>query len=321
MKKHAKIAKIKHESGRVVVIKKSSSASQQQAFLSENRLRKHKKSLAEMIFDGTYIIITVAMLIGLYSFLINSIHGHPSYWKWGWRWVRFPWFGNSSQRGTKRARLKSILRKPSKERVMETIEEYILHEAFSFLTADEMLTISCLSRRFRDMTQQKKVWRDLTKIYFPVTPSLSDENALSSLVNKRAFFAYLKQYPLILAKSRINRFVIEGKVYELPAQFMSGKSLCVAHLVLHLSIDSDITDITLSRYPFLTQLVVSSELEHPGGEAILMEHAGSDASREFSLANHSSLAITLAESFMIWPASGLFDPTKRKRMWTRRSFA
>ena len=60
--------------------------------------------------------------------------------------------------------------------------------------------------------------------------------------------------------------------------------------------------------------------EHPGGEAILLEHAGSDASREFSLANHSALAINLAESFVIWPVSGLFDPTKRMRKWTRSNF-
>ena len=171
------------------------------------------------VFVSSPVVFTIA-LVGLYSFLINSIHGHPTFWKWK-RWVV------PLSSSTKRARLKSIVRKPSKDRVMETIEEYILHEALSFLTADEMLIISSLSRRFRAMTQQKKVWYDLGKIYF--TPSLPDENTLSALVNKRAFFTYLKQYPLLLAGKSVNRFVIEGKVYELPAQFISGNRFISRH--------------------------------------------------------------------------------------------
>ena len=162
--------------------------------------------------DNFFAIIIITAAIVYYSFFINTVHGHPSFWKGG-RWFLFSsWHGSSSHRGTKQARLKSIVRKPSKERVIERIEEFILHEAFSFLTADQMLTISCLSRRFRDMTQ----------------PSLS-------LVNKRAFFTYLKQYPLILAKSHINLFVIEGKVYELPAQFMSGTSVYSGTLYIDFS--------------------------------------------------------------------------------------
>lgn len=178
--------------------------------------------------DNFFAIIIITAAIVYYSFFINTVHGHPSFWKGG-RWFLFSsWHGSSSHRGTKQARLKSIVRKPSKERVIERIEEFILHEAFSFLTADQMLTISCLSRRFRDMTQQKKVWQDMAKRYFQITPSLS-------LVNKRAFFTYLKQYPLILAKSHINLFVIEGKVYELPAQFMSGTSVYSGTLYIDFS--------------------------------------------------------------------------------------
>lgn len=169
-------------------------------------------SLSVFVSSCFPIVYTITFLF-LYSFLINSIHGHPTFWKW----KRY-----SIPTGTKRARLKShqIVRKPSNDRVMETIEEYILHEAFSFLTAHDMVTISSLSRRFRAMTQQKRVWYNLAQMYF--TLSLPAENTLSSLSNKRAFFTYLKQYPLVLVRKAVNRFVIEGKVYELPAQFMSG---------------------------------------------------------------------------------------------------
>jgi hypothetical protein len=40
--------------------------------------------------------------------------------------------------------------------------------------------------------------------------------------------------------------------------------------------------------------------EHPGGDAILHEWQGRDATRIFDLAHHSTFALDLADSFLIW---------------------
>lgn len=199
---------------------------------------------------------------------MNTIHGHKSKWK-----LFSSWFRHTKRRGVGvdgkliKPLLQSIgIRKPSKERVMETIEEYILHETLSFLTADELLDMSCLSRRFREMVKEKKVWKDLAMIYFNVPPLIPTPLLLQTIQTKKDFYAYLRQYPHLLAKARVGTlFFIEGRVYDVPSKFTE---------------------------------------EHPGGDAILLQFSGGDATREFVLAAHSPLTLEVAESFVIWPHPG-----------------
>ena len=45
---------------------------------------------------------------------------------------------------------------------------------------------------------------------------------------------------------------------------------------------------------------------HPGGDAILLEYRGADASRAFSLANHSRAALAQANhGYLVWPPPAL----------------
>jgi hypothetical protein len=158
---------------------------------------------------------------------------------------------------------------------METIEECILHETLSFLSADELLDISSLSRRFREMVKEKKVWRDLAMIYFNMQPLVPTLQLLQTIQTKTDFYAYLRQYPHLLAKARVGTlFVIERRVFEVPSKFTE---------------------------------------EHPGGDAILLQFSGEDATREFVLAAHSPLALEVAESFVIWPHAGLGLGQRKKR--------
>lgn len=78
---------------------------------------------------------------------------------------------------------------------------------------------------------------------------------------KLKYFCQIRQYPLIFAKSRKGlNLVIDGAVYD------------------------------------LTTFVQ----EHPGGEGILLEWDGKDASKPFSIALHSRVALKLAKKYLIW---------------------
>lgn len=81
--------------------------------------------------------------------------------------------------------------------------------------------------------------------------------------SKLKFFNQMKYYPISVATARKGlNLVINGGVYD------------------------------------LTTFVV----EHPGGEEILIEWNNRDASKAFSLASHSRIALNSAKKYLIWPA-------------------
>ena len=80
--------------------------------------------------------------------------------------------------------------------------------------------------------------------------------------SKVKFFSCLKMYPFQVAKSRNGvNVIICGRVYDL-SKFI---------------------------------------IEHPGGEGIISEWNGKDASKAFALALHSRYALRLADSYLVWP--------------------
>lgn len=83
--------------------------------------------------------------------------------------------------------------------------------------------------------------------------------------SKLTFFNQMRCYPISVAKARKGvNLVINGAVYDLS----------------------------------------SFVVEHPGGEEILLEWNNRDASKAFSLALHSRVALKAAKKYLIWSAAG-----------------
>lgn len=47
--------------------------------------------------------------------------------------------------------------------------------------------------------------------------------------------------------------------------------------------------------------------EHPGGQIVLLQNGGKDATRDFNLINHSQNAFQMREKFRVGKLSGLFN--------------
>lgn len=195
-------------------------------------------------------VFAILLFITLYSLMISNIFGHPSFW----RFQQPP----DTARILLRPQSKQLVRIKSKEKLFEFLNENVILEALSFLSAVDLLSISQLSRSHSRLIKQRQLWSNLSPHYFNAESEASTEDVSS----KRKFFTYLKKYPFQVAKSRSGvNVIICGCVYD------------------------------------LTDFIV----RHPGGDGIINEWNGKDASRAFVLALHSKYALKLADSYLVWP--------------------
>jgi hypothetical protein len=235
--------------------------------------------------------------IGVYSLLLSTIFGHPSYWrslqkkyqeKEGiktkslkspdglYRYLIDPYrilIGGYSKKQANASitrwknyshsiiyKMSSLTKIPQKD-LFSVLIDCMVIEVLSFLPAADLLSMSEVSHSMLSLTNREIVWINLSNGYF------SQEKG-EELHAKIPFFSFMKTYPYSVVKGRAGlNVIINGGVY-------------------------DLTDF---------------KAKHPGGEEILNEWNGNDASQIFSLALHSSFAHELMKEYMIWPKSSLIS--------------
>ena len=181
---------------------------------------------------------------------MNKIFGHSTYWKYSFKRRGLP------------SRVKShFKRKPSNERLLDNIDEYVLKSAVKFLSIKDVLVLGIVNKSFNKITKCPSIWsafeKNLFEYPFPADIlSLKPKNVYSE---RDSLFFKLVVYHKVLANNM--------------------------KIVL---IHSNVYDVTL----FIS--------EHPGGDAVMREELGRDASKIFDLAHHSSFAVSLMEQLCIW---------------------
>jgi hypothetical protein len=256
----------------------------------------------------TFLFPTAATLffIGIYSLLLSTIFGHPSYWRSRqYKYVeiegtkknrfmstdgQFQYFinhcsrligGYSNEQGNNCLNLwknysisvvyqiSELTRIPQKDLFSSLIDCMVI-EILSFLTPVDLLSISEVSHSLLSLTNRDIVWINLSKVYFLKEGRLGAMplEEREGLHGKVQFFRFMKIYPYCVINGRAGlNVIINGGVYDL-TEFKS---------------------------------------RHPGGEEILYESNGNDASQIFSLALHSSYAHNLMNEFLIWPKANMIS--------------
>lgn len=238
-----------------------------------------------------YPTAATVFFVGIYSLLLSTIFGHPSYWrlqkkKEGTKRNRFPeylidpcytsigsyfkiqadiYYSFLKKYGYfilyQMSRFTRIHTLESKKDLFPMLIDCILLEVFSFLSAADHLSMSLVSHSLLSLTNQKEMWINLSNVYFI-------NGKREELLSKIYFFSFMKTYPLHVVKVREGlNVIINGCVYDL----------------------------------------TKFARQHPGGEEILDEWNGKDATNIFSLALHSSFAQNLMEEFLVWPKSSLIS--------------
>lgn len=243
------------------------------------------------------VVILFAGMFGsvaLYSLIISASFGHSTFWR-----------GKALNEGldlshinihakSKKSRWESFIKRgtikrksPSKEQLLRIANDDVWLGALNYLNAAELLVFQCTSRHCKTLTDASPVWDQLDKLTFSLeaceymkhnphntnNPSAGMNlncTTVNKMKNKKStsakmnFFLKLRQYPKFLM--------------ELPHN--SEKLLVI--------INNRLYDLT--RFAE----------EHPGGYFILDQYKGRDASRPFELAHHSKLALSVAESLVMW---------------------
>lgn len=247
------------------------------------------------------LISWISLFIILYSLIINAIFGHGTVWKSSIyeskRWFLFYCSYFRGERRTRREKKKILISKQSSisllqakaERCLGIINDDISLIIFSYLTVFDLINISITSNKLNNLVNNSLIWDNLRTKLLKSVLKMHPTN-LSLLVNgsykckyndkqlnpKEIFFQLLLNFPMNLIKyimmEKEPRFclIIKRSVY-------------------------DLTD-------FLEY--------HPGGKEIIMEWNNKDATRVFSLANHSSLALKNSEKYMIWSPIRLIGSKK-----------
>lgn len=154
--------------------------------------------------------IIVCVLV-IYSFIIQSVFGHQTFWRRPWKSL----FHRSQ---------KDFI--PQKKKIRNSVVKYdrnrcqifdscdfILLEIMGYLDCYDILYLSSVCCRFKQLVATPLIWKSLCHVFLPqideIFPTLNN-----GIILKTAFFKILKLYPLRIAQSKLY-VVIHKRVYNL----------------------------------------------------------------------------------------------------------
>lgn len=218
---------------------------------------------------------TAIAFVVLYSIIINYIFGHPTYWKsFPHEFMKYVLKLTKQivNQDMKKINQSLVLSKRSQRDVFQSMNSNVLVDIISYLNPYEASVLSQVSRNFQDLCQNRIVWRHMMEnVKYSVKhfDNCSEINQLLDISAIDSRLAFFEVYQKLIQK------ILSG-------DFTSRSDGCI------IRVDGAIYDLS------------SFQFKHPGGQGILLEWNGKDASRIFRLANHSKTAKTQAFGLAIW---------------------
>jgi cytochrome b involved in lipid metabolism len=222
----------------------------------------------------------------IYSFVINILFGHRTFWR-----SKSPFTALFQSLKRKLTRLIGIKRngkatfesapaalpKATSSLINKLDDNSFLH-CLTFLSPVDILSMEVVSKGSKTLCNQRHLWygflQQLQRIAVHRHPKLIKTNVSfpPSCPERVKLFLYHRY---------IIQFLLEAKDIEDQDQ-SHGNTIC------RLLIFGNVYDLS----SFLN--------EHPGGEHILLEWQGKDATRQFLIANHSEFAKSSAVNYLYW---------------------
>lgn len=202
-------------------------------------------------------IVFISGVSWLWALTMNKIFGHSTYWKKTFTFSSPPL---RQQEINSKSRA-SFKRKPSNERLLDSIDDYVLKSAIKFLSVKDVLVLGTVSKSLNELTQCPSIWSAF----------------------ERQLFCY--PFPEHILSLR-------------PINFSSFRDLFYYKLIVYHKVLASKTEVVLihSNVYDVTNFIS----EHPGGDPVMRDKLGKDASAIFDLANHSYDAFTIMENLCIW---------------------
>jgi hypothetical protein len=269
-------------------------------------------------------------LVVIYSLFIDVLFGHPSYWSLTTIPSQFivpsptaNW-PNHLTNHSKRAVMSSS--------ILPNNDDLILY-LLQFLNASDLIRFRQTSRHYSHLSSRPHIWLHLSFNAFqqvpPCLPILKQEfsqlpspcsSAPSCILPQLLFFSYLNRFPQLLISflHQNTPLAIPPLLKEFPSYHLCQCSSCQtaspssptapsAPSSPHTPSPLDPTSqalVILHRSVYdLTSLLP----HHPGGDAIIREYNGSDATRIYDLAMHSLVAERLSRHYSLWRREDFCD--------------
>lgn len=215
-----------------------------------------------------FVLLTISIIILIYSFAINFFFGHKQFWNWScFMMFELPCFKSL----VSVSRIKKLRENFIERSLFTLLPDEIFLRVFSHFTAYELIHLASISKQFRTLSQNCSLWTDLR---------LQLEESVQSCCLKKSLNLFPRQK--IASSCQIEWFFITVR------EAMKFLTCELSHKHIFVIIWGSIYDVSM----FLD--------DHPGGPLILLEWNGKDATRLFELANHSSFANKLKGNMLIW---------------------
>jgi hypothetical protein len=204
-------------------------------------------------------VILISGVSWIYSLFMNKVFGHSTYWQRSAKISsNFISEGNKSLTNSATMRFR---RKPSNERLLDSIDEYVLKSAVAFLSIKDVLVLSTVNKSYCKLCQCPSIWKKFeSRLFEKIVPKDIMSWMPSRIAGSREIFFF--------------KLLVYHKVFALEKQIV----------LIHLNV----YDVT------------SFIGEHPGGDAVMREKLGRDASEMFDYAHHSPFATQLMGNMCIW---------------------
>jgi hypothetical protein len=275
--------------------------------------------------------LTLIALI-LYSLLIDILFGHQSYWSLS------PSASSSSTLHNKSSLLLSpsskqrLITNQSSSSFLADHDDLILY-LLQFLNASELLCLSETSHRFSLLSSQNYLWLTLARNSFPQIPQLqpiltsqfrqihlcypasalpsapstSSLSSSRSLIPQRVYFHFLNRYPQLLISFLLNK-PLDIPLFPFPTSQFPSPPPSPLSFEEHVPFENEDRSAVVILHHSVYDLT-SFLPHHPGGDAIIREYHGQDATRIFDLAMHSQIARKISVEYCLWKRADFHHPS------------
>lgn len=221
------------------------------------------------LYDSVKPVLIATLAIAVYTLISNFLFGHQTFWKPSH-------VITSIKKNYSGGSLPPISTSIVVAKRLELLNDDSIFHCFSYLTATELHCVSKVSKRFLGLSSYPVLWSDLLDMaYFNPVP------LMKPIVTTQFLHVLSKKELFYILRAEFGKLYLDQLTRDDSDEPVPNSSLFV---ILH----GDVLDLsTFAR-------------EHPGGEHILRDVHGTDATRIFELANHSDLAIELSKNFIVW---------------------
>lgn len=237
------------------------------------------------------------LCIGIYTILVNYIFGHPTFWRQS---IRIHEIVNNNIKSIRKISSSftilnhlncSLYQKKINDYsiLLENLNDDMIIKIFGYLNPYEIIVIMKTSKKCFNICNYRKIWIDMLF------------NTLQQLINKQSKVLkndehMIKYYIDILDHLRLHSYFTNYDCNHIKEYFLIINKY-IKQIIKQLLNNNRIIIIIHNNIYDVSEFIN----QHPGGDAIIKQYNGKDATIIFDNVIHSNYAIVLMKDMLIFP--------------------